>query len=116
MFNISIYQIILGLVALAFIINGLLKFLKRAQGQTFFKLAVTIFIWGAVFAFALFPRASHTISEKIGLGENLNTLIFIGFVVIFLILFKMLNIIERAERNISEIVRKEALDKLEKEK
>ncbi|MFA6383717.1 MAG: DUF2304 domain-containing protein [Parcubacteria group bacterium] len=112
--NISIYQIILGLIAFVFIVNGSFKFFKRAQGQTFFKFAVTIVIWASIFAFAIFPNISHMISEKIGLGENLNTLIFIGFVVIFLILFKMLSIIERAERNISEIVRKEALSKLEK--
>jgi hypothetical protein len=112
--KISIYQIILGLIALVFIISGTSKFLKRTQGQTFFKFFVTLAIWGSVFSFALFPNLSHTVSEKIGLGENLNTLIFIGFVVIFLILFKLLNTIERMEKNISEIVRKEALSDLEK--
>lgn len=112
--NISIYQIILGLIALTFIINGVLKFFKKEQGQTFFKFFITIFIWGSIFIFAIFPKLSHMLSQKIGLGENLNTLIFIGFVVVFAILFKMLNVLERTERNVSEIVRKEALSKLEK--
>jgi hypothetical protein len=112
--EISIYQIILGLVALAFVINGTLKFLKRAQGQTIFKLLVTWAVWGAIFSLAIFPKVSHSISQKAGLGQNLNTLIFIGFVAIFAIIFKLLNIIERVERNISEIVRKEALSKIER--
>jgi hypothetical protein len=51
-----------------------------------------------------------------GLGENLNTLIFIGFVAVFVMIFKIINIIERIEKNISEIVRKEALGHLEDKK
>lgn len=113
--NISIYQIILGLLSLIFIINSIMKFVKKESVQTLFKLITTLAIWISIFSFAIFPRLSHAISMKLGLGENLNTLIFIGFVVIFIILFKPLNTLERIEQNISEIVRKEALSKLEKE-
>ncbi len=112
--GLSIFQIVLAAISLIFMINGLFKFLKKENHQTFFKLLATSVIWGSIFFVALFPALTHTVSEKMGLGENLNTLIFIGFVVIFMILFKLVNIIERIERNISEIVRKEALRKLEK--
>lgn len=108
----SIYQIILGLVALLFISNGLIKFFSKESKQTLFKLFSVIIIWGIIFAFSVFPQATHVVSKKLGFGENLNTLIFTGFVAVFIILFKLLNIIEKLERNISEIVRKEALGRL----
>ncbi len=105
-----ISQFILAGIALFFLAKGILSFLRRETGQTFFKLFLTLIIWGSVLIFATFPSASHQLSALLGLGENLNTLIFIGFVTIFIILFKLLAIIERLERNISDIVRNEALE------
>lgn len=112
MINLSLLQLILTLLASAMILQGLIRYVKREQRQTFFKLAANIIIWGAVLTFTLFPLFSHTITRNLGFGENLNTLIFLGFVVIFLVITKIIRIIERIEGNISEIVRKEALDKL----
>ena len=109
----SIYQITLSLVAIVFILSSAFKYLKKEETQTLFKFFVSIVVWGLIFAFSLFPEMAHVISKKLGLGENLNTLIFTGFIAVFIIVFKLLSIIERLERNISEIVRKGALSKIE---
>ena len=111
---VSILQIILAITAIGFLLTGFFKYLKGQRSQTLFKLLTMLIIWGSVLLFSLFPSITHSISEKLGFGESLNTLIFIGFVIIFAILFKLINIIERTERNISEIVRKEALSKIDK--
>lgn len=113
---VSILQIILALTALAFLLAGMLKYIKRQRGQTFFKLMTSVAVWGSIFVFSIFPSITHSLSEKLGFGESLNTLIFIGFVIVFVILTKIINIIERIERNISEIVRKEALSKINQTK
>jgi hypothetical protein len=109
--DISIYRIILAVIAALFLANGVWKFLRKEKGQTIFKFLVTLIVWINIFSFAIFPGISHTLSAKLGLGENLNTLIFTGFVVIFVIIFKIISILERIERDISEIVRKEALSR-----
>jgi len=112
--NISAYQIILSLVALLFLINGTVRFMKKEKTHSFFKFQATLVIWGSILFIGLLPQFAHSISQKFGMGENLNTLIFTGFVVIFMVIYKLLNIIEKLERNISELVRKEALSKLDK--
>jgi hypothetical protein len=112
MIRISLYQIILGATALFFLLNSLAKFFRGERSQTIFKLLSAIVIWGGILVFSFFPDLTHSLSKNLGLGENLNTLIFIGFVAIFALIFKMLNIIERIEKNISEIIRKEALKSL----
>lgn len=107
-----ILRIVLTIVAATFVFSAFVKFMKRENRQTIFKLIANSFIWISVALFAIFPSATHLISERLGFGESLNTLIFIGFVIVFMILFKIINMIERNERNISEIVRKEALNKI----
>lgn len=110
--QISIYGIILGLISVLFLLTGILKFIRKEKNQSLFKLLATTIIWGGVFILSFFPNIAHIISVNLGLGENLNTLIFLGFVIIFFIIFKLLNQIEKMEHNISEIVRNEALEKL----
>ena len=116
MLQISPLQILLSAISAMMIIQAISQYAKQEQGQTFFKLFTSLFIWIAIFAFSLFPEFSHIITRQLGFGENLNTLIFLGFIIIFFILNKLIRVIERIERNISEIVRKEALEKITREK
>lgn len=114
--ELQLHQLILAIISLLFICNEIVKFIKREERQTPFKLIFTIFIWANIFIFSTFPDSTHILSKKIGFGENLNTLIFIGFFIVFIIIFKIVNMIEQIERNISEIVRKEALNRLNNKK
>lgn len=112
--SLTLFQLTAIIVSSFFLVKGSLKFIRREKNQTFFKFFTNSFIWLTIGLFSIFPTQVHLLSDKIGFGESLNTFIFIGFVIIFMILFKLLTIIERIERNISEIVRKEALKILNK--
>lgn len=112
--NQSLVSLALVLVSAFFLISGAIKFFKREERQTFIKFFASLVIWGAVLMFGLFPHSGRRISQFLGFGDNLNTLIFLGFVIVFISLFKLINAVERLERNISEIVRREALEQLER--
>jgi hypothetical protein len=111
--HLPIVRIALVTVSALFLVNGIVKFFKREERQTLVKLLSYVAIWGSILTLALFPGASHRISQLLGFGDNLNTLIFFGFAVVFFAIFKLLNAVERLERNISEVVRREALEPLE---
>lgn len=112
MLQLSLFKIAIFLLSAFFIFQSSKKFIKKQKGQTFLKFFIQIFVWFSVGFLVIYPRLALTISQKMGFGENLNTLIFLGFVLIFLILFKIIALIERLEQNISKIVRQEALEKI----
>jgi hypothetical protein len=112
MISITIFQLIFASIAFGFWLNALLKFFRRERSQTFFKFFTNSIIWLGVMVFALYPKVTHILSVKLGFGDSLNTLIFIGFLFVFMILFKIITMIERVEKNISEIVRDETLSPL----
>ena len=112
--RLSIFHVVLVAVSVLFLINGAAKFFRREERQTLVKFLAYLAVWGSILTFGLFPGVSRFVSERLGFGENLNTMIFMGFVAVFVVLFKLINTVERLERNISEIVRREALEKLER--
>jgi hypothetical protein len=103
-------QIILAVVALALMANGIARFARRERGHNVVRLIASLLVWGGVVTFALFPEVPHDLSTQFGLGINLNTLIFAGFVAVFLVIARLLGSIDRLDRTLTELVRHEALD------
>jgi len=91
-----------------------MRFVRKEKTQTFFKLATTLLVWGGILYTSLFPKEVHSLSTQLGFGENLNTLIFFGFVVVFVIIFRLLAVIERTESQLTDLVRKIAMNEMEK--
>lgn len=114
--GLSLIQIILATVAVVFITISVMRFGRKERGQTGFKLISSCIVWGGILVTALFPKWVLQIARSLGMGENLNTLIFTGFVIAFALIFRMLGSIEHLERTITLLVRKEALKDLDKQK
>lgn len=100
---------VLALVSLFQILTRTSAFIRRKGLQTFFKLVLVYIVWGAIGLLSIFPGLSFIISETFGLGENLNTLIFLGFVIVFLVLFRILRAVETLEGTLTTLVQRDAL-------
>lgn len=105
---------VLVVISLYFITTRIIRYRKNERGQTFFKLIVTLVLWGSILIITVTPPLARTISQTFGFGENLNTLIFIGFVLSFALNFRLLRSIEAIESNISDMVSKIAANNVEK--
>lgn len=112
--KLHIYQIIVSAIALIMIYQGIAKYTKGISGQSLLKLSTRIIVWGGMGAIAIFPDLSNSIAATIGIAGNINAVILIGFLFVFLMLFKLLSAIERLEQNLSEVTRNETLKEIEK--
>ena len=109
-----LYQIIVLGVSFFMLYQGTANFFKGKSGQTPFKLLVRYIVWGGMIVVTFFPDITFLIAKSVGIIDNINAVILTGFLLIFLMIFKLLNAIERLEQNISELTRKEALKDLPK--
>lgn len=105
----ALYQIIIAALAALMIGQGIKNFLRRENGQTFIKLAVRIIVWGGMAAIAIWPNLSNDVASWIGISGNVNAVILVGFIFVFLMIFKLLSAIERLEQQITSLTRKETL-------
>lgn len=103
------YQILLASVALYVIIQRTLRFFRRDEAQSILKYLTIVLVWGMIGAVSLFPSIAHFIRKTFGFGDNFNTMIFLAFVVLFVLFFRILAVIEKIESQLTEIIRKEAL-------
>lgn len=114
--SLALYQIVIIILAGVMISQGVKNFLKRESGQTIIKLGVRIFVWGGMAIVVAFPGVSNTIAHMIGIQDNINAVILTGFLLVFLMIFKLLSAIERIEQQISIVTRNRALSDIQKEK
>ena len=71
--------------------TGIKDFVKREAGQTFFKLSVRIIVWGGMALVAIYPDFTRVLAKIIGIEGNINAVILTGFLLIFLLIFKLLS-------------------------
>ncbi len=88
---------------------GIKEFANRETGQTLLKLAVRVTVWGGMALIAIYPDFTLFIARILGVVDNFNAVVMMGFLLVFLLIFKLLTAIEKIEQNVSELTRKEAL-------
>jgi len=110
--NIHLYQVVITLVSAYIIFQGIKNYVSGKSGQTIYKVLIRVIIWGGMATIAIFPKITNLLAKVIGLEGNINAVILAGFLLIFLIIFKLLSAIEKLEQNMSEITRKDSLKQL----
>ena len=111
----QLYQIIVVSIASIMLFQGAKEFFKRETGQTFLKFSVRVIVWGGMGTVAVYPNSTELVARLMGIEGNINAVIITGFLLVFLLIFKLLSAIEKIEQNISELTRREALSHLPEE-
>jgi hypothetical protein len=112
----QLYQIIIFLISAFMILQGIKNYIEGKNNQTFYKLCIRIFVWGGMAIVTLLPKLIQLLAKTLGIIDNMNAVILTGFLLIFLMIFKLLSAIERLEQSLSEVTRNETLGELEKNK
>jgi hypothetical protein len=95
--------------------QGVSNVLKGKDNQTLLKLVTRVIVWGGMATIVLFPNFSNTLAKIIGIQGNINAVILTGFILVFLMIFKLLSAIERLEQQISVLTRKDALSDIKQQ-
>lgn len=111
--KVHLYQIIIICISAVMLFKGGKEFFKRETGQTFLKFAVRVIVWGGMGLIAIYPNSTVFFAKLIGIEGNINAVILTGFLLVFLLIFKLLSAIEKLEQNLSELTRREALSHLD---
>lgn len=104
-----LYQVVMVAISSVMLYLGVKEFANRETGQTLLKLAVRVTVWGGMTMIAIYPDATVLIARVLGVVDNFNAVVMMGFLLVFMLIFKLLSAIEKVEQNISELTRKEAL-------
>lgn len=106
------YQIVILFIAVFMIYGGVERFIRHQSGQTLLKLGARLFVWGGMAIVVIFPKLSNTLASLIGIEGNINAVILTGFILVFLMIFKLLSAIERLEQQMTVLTRNESLSHL----
>ena len=110
--ELHLYQIMILGISSVMLFQGIKEFVKRESGQTFLKLGVRLSVWGGLALLAVYPNSTMLVARFLGIEDNINAAVLIGFLLVFLIIFKLLSAIEKIEQNVSELTRRDSLANL----
>ena len=111
-FQIEIYQWLVPLIALFFMYRIFIQFRNNKRLLT--GTIVWIIFWITISILAIIPDlVSFSIAETVGFKSNINAVIFVALGFLFLMTYYQSSTIERLEKQITELVRKIALEKQE---
>jgi len=105
----EIYQWLVPLMCFFFIVRTVLQYRKRKRSLqgTF----IWVIFWSILIILAIIPNeASYKVAQVLGFKSNINAIIFVALGLLFLFVFYLSSTVDRLETQITELVRKLALD------
>lgn len=108
--HLQLYQVVILILAGFMLYQGIGDFLKGKNHQTILKLGVRLIVWGGMATIVLFPDFSNVLADIIGIQGNINAVILTGFILVFLMIFKLLAAIERLEQQMTLLTRQKTLE------
>ena len=105
--NISIYQIFIPLFCIYILFRVILHY--RRGTYTLGILIMGILLWGGIALLALFPTLSNGVTKVTGIKSNIDAVVFLALLVLFLFIFRLSLQMEYLRRDITNLVREDAL-------
>lgn len=94
------------------IIGIIITFLRFKDGKMSFNmLMVWIVIWLLLIIFSIDPDTTTTLASITGIGRGLDLILIIGLIGCYYFIFKIYNLIENVEEEITNLVREIALER-----
>jgi hypothetical protein len=110
----EIYQWLVPLVGVFYISRTFIQFRKNKRSAT--SAAVWTVFWCTITVLAIIPNpVSFKIAGLLGFKSNINAVIFVAVGWLFLFIFYLSSTVDRLEKQITDLVRKMAIEEHEKE-
>jgi hypothetical protein len=106
----EIYQWVVPIISLFFMIRVGFQFVKNKR--SIFSTIVWSIFWVLIGLLAIIPNAiSFRIADLLGFRDNVNAVIFVALGILFLLVFYLSSVIDKMETQLTELVRRIALEK-----
>ena len=106
---VMVYQYIGVLIGIIGIIYTLLRF--REGKMSLGMLLVWNIIWILIIIISIFPRSTGEFASLTGVGRGLDLIFILGIIGCYYLIFKIYNMIENIEQEITHLVREIALQR-----
>lgn len=107
-----IFQILILLASFVAISSIFLH--RQKDGLGIRGTAFWILFWLAVDVVVLLPNSTTVLANKLGVGRGVDLVVYVSILMIFFLLFRLNVKIEGVNRQITKIVRKNAIDNVKK--
>ncbi len=109
MIEIGLLQILGTVFALFAVSRAVLRYKDKSINA--FELLFWSAMWLSVVAVALFPGIFTTLSQVLGIGRGVDTLLYGGMILLFYLLFRLYVRVEEQKKEITHLVREIAMEK-----
>lgn len=71
------------------------------------------FVWGATIVVVLLPKTTDLLAARVGIGRGADMVVYVMLVVLLYVVFRLVMRLQSIERDITRLVRHQALEKFE---
>jgi len=105
---------VIQILLVAFVAFALLGTVSRFRRGTLTALQLVLWalLWTAVGVVAVRPETTSVLARFVGVGRGADLIVYLALVALFYLQFRQFAKIERLEREITAVVRKDAIDRL----